>query len=97
MQSSIFHKKLLGLLFSLMLVGNIGFSQNNTSNQNYIITKRMLSVEEGLPSRVVFDAIQDKEGFMWFATANGLCRYDGNSFKIYNTKNSPLISIQLPD
>jgi len=92
MQPTFFHKKLLGLLFALLLVGNIGFSQNNTSNQNYIITKRMLSVEEGLPSRVVFDAIQDKEGFMWFATASGLCRYDGNSFKIYNTKNSPLIS-----
>jgi hypothetical protein len=28
---------------------------------------------------------------MWFATANGLCRYDGNAFKIYNTKNSQLI------
>ncbi len=92
MQQTFFKIKFLVLLFALMLVGNIGFSQNNTPNQNYIITKRMLSVEEGLPSRVVFDAIQDKEGFMWFATANGLCRYDGNSFKIYNTKNSPLIS-----
>jgi ligand-binding sensor domain-containing protein len=41
-------------------------------------------MEDGLPSRLVYDAIQDKDGFMWFATANGLCRYDGNNFKTYN-------------
>lgn len=52
----------------------------------------MISVEDGLPSRMVLDAIQDSEGFMWFATANGLCRYDGNSFKIYNKENSSLLS-----
>lgn len=52
----------------------------------------MLSVEDGLPSRLIFDDIQDKDGFMWFATDNGLCRYDGHSFKIYNTQNSPLLS-----
>ena len=52
----------------------------------------MLSVEDGLPSRLVFDAVQDQDGFMWFATSNGLCRYDGKSFKIYNTQNTPLPS-----
>ena len=91
MKPTNFHIKFFVFLYTFILVGKIGFSQNNTSNQNYIITKRMLSVEEGLPSRVVSDAIQDQEGFMWFATANGLCRYDGNAFKVYNTKNSQLI------
>ena len=52
----------------------------------------MLSVEDGLPSRLVFDAAQDKDGFIWFATLNGLCRYDGHFFKIYNTQNSALSS-----
>jgi len=52
----------------------------------------MLSVEDGLPSRLVFEAVQDRDGFMWFATANGLCRYDGYSFKIYNKQNSVLSS-----
>lgn len=31
--------------------------------------------------------IQDKLGFMWFGTQDGLCRYDGYNFKIY--KNEP--------
>ncbi len=52
----------------------------------------MLSVEDGLPARLVFEAVQDRDGFMWFATANGLCRYDGYSFKIFNKQNSGLPS-----
>ena len=70
----------------------ISFSQEVSSNQNYIITKRLLSVEEGLPSRMISDAVQDKAGFIWVASANGLSRYDGNSFKTFNTKNSKLHS-----
>jgi two-component sensor histidine kinase len=65
------------------------FGQGIASNDNYIITKRMLSMEDGLPSRMINDVLQDHDGFMWFATANGLCRYDGHSFKIYNTQNAP--------
>jgi sugar lactone lactonase YvrE len=35
----------------------------------------------------VYDAIQDKEGFMWFATDNGLSRFDGKNFKTFTTKD----------
>lgn len=49
-----------------------------------------LGVNEGLPHSSVYSIIQDKKGFMWFGTPNGLCRYDGNvllSFKYM--ANSP--------
>lgn len=65
------------------------FAQAIESNDNYIISKRMISMEDGLPSRMINDVLQDHDGFMWFATANGICRYDGHSFKIYNTQNAP--------
>jgi two-component sensor histidine kinase/ligand-binding sensor domain-containing protein len=68
------------------------FSQGIGLNEHYMITKRLLSIEDGLPSRLISASIQDKDGFMWFATANGLSRYDGNVFKNYNTKNSKLHS-----
>ncbi|MBX7205777.1 MAG: hypothetical protein K1X81_10180 [Bacteroidia bacterium] len=48
--------------------------------QTAIITKRFLSVEDGLSSREVNCAIQDQYGFMWFGTRNGLNRYDGKTF-----------------
>jgi serine phosphatase RsbU (regulator of sigma subunit)/ligand-binding sensor domain-containing protein len=35
----------------------------------------------------VWDILQDKYGFLWIATADGLNQYDGYSFKIY--KNDP--------
>jgi ligand-binding sensor domain-containing protein len=42
---------------------------------------------DGLAGSIVYDAIQDKEGFMWFATENGLSRFDGKNFKTFTTKD----------
>jgi hypothetical protein len=63
-------------------------SQNIT--ENLIITKRFLSVEDGIASREVFCAIQDDEGFMWFGTRNGLNRYDGKNTKLFTKQKNGL-------
>ena len=47
---------------------------------------RRLTIEEGLSQSSVSSIAQDKEGFMWFATANGLNRYDGYEFKVYRNE-----------
>src|SRR5690606_8777933 len=39
-------------------------------------------VEQGLSNNTVFSSIQDRAGFMWFGTKDGLNRFDGYSFKI---------------
>ena len=36
--------------------------------------------EDGLPHGHVTQLLQDEQGFMWFATWNGLCRFDGYEF-----------------
>ena len=38
---------------------------------------RRLTVEDGLPANTVRNIVQDKLGFIYFGTDNGLCRYDG--------------------
>ncbi|MDP4263890.1 MAG: histidine kinase [Bacteroidota bacterium] len=43
--------------------------------------------KDGLPSSTVYDVSQDKNGFIWFATENGLCRFDGKNFKTFTTKD----------
>ena len=48
---------------------------------------RNFSVKDGLPSGVVYDCLQDKQGFMWFATAAGLARFDGSNFKVFTTED----------
>jgi ligand-binding sensor domain-containing protein len=42
-----------------------------------------LTSEDGLSSNQTYNVVQDNHGFMWFATANGLNRYDGASIKVY--------------
>lgn len=41
------------------------------------------SEADGLSSNEVHATLRDKKGFLWIATANGLNRFDGYSFKIF--------------
>lgn len=49
---------------------------------------RHFSVANGLASNTVSSVIQDKDGYIWMATVNGLQRYDGNSFITFRTQVS---------
>lgn len=49
---------------------------------------RTLSWSQGLSCGTVYDIIQDRQGFMWFATPDGLNRYDSRHIKVY--RHSPL-------
>ena len=55
---------------------------------------QQLTVENGLSNNQVFAVIQDRNGFMWFGTNDGLNRYDGYNFKVFriNPKDSNSIS-----
>lgn len=44
---------------------------------------RPLDLEQGLSCNYVVSIAQDKYGFLWFATEEGLNRFDGNSFFTY--------------
>lgn len=44
---------------------------------------RHYEVEDGLSNNTVITALQDRYGFIWLGTSEGLNRFDGNSFKIY--------------
>ena len=44
-------------------------------------------VEHGLSNNTVLCSTQDKKGFMWFGTIDGLNRFDGYSFKTF--RNDP--------
>ncbi|MEP7163326.1 MAG: ATP-binding protein [Ferruginibacter sp.] len=42
-----------------------------------------ISIAQGLSQGMVFDILQDKAGFIWVATKNGLNQYDGYEFKVF--------------
>src|SRR5690349_8582599 len=42
-----------------------------------------LSAPDGMASAIVHNVFQDSYGFLWFATNNGLQKYDGYGFQTY--------------
>ncbi|HEX7569633.1 MAG TPA: two-component regulator propeller domain-containing protein, partial [Verrucomicrobiae bacterium] len=46
-----------------------------------------LTTDQGLSQGRVFAILQDRQGFMWFGTRDGLNRYDGNTFVVF--KHNP--------
>lgn len=43
-----------------------------------------LGIEHGLSQSSVRCILQDHNGFLWFGTGDGLCRYDGYAFRTYH-------------
>jgi ligand-binding sensor domain-containing protein len=48
-----------------------------------------IGAAEGLPQLHITDIAQDRHGFMWFATEEGLARYDGNEMKVFRRDGRP--------
>jgi diguanylate cyclase (GGDEF)-like protein len=53
-----------------------------------------LSLEQGLSQSTVMDVLQDRRGYVWLATEDGLNRHDGHSFKVY--RHDPTDASSLP-
>ena len=53
---------------------------------------KTLSVGDGLPSNRVFDITRDHRGFMWFATEQGIARFDGTKVKRFSKHQTPELS-----
>lgn len=56
---------------------------------------RNLSLQEGLPEYYVTSLIQDRAGFIWVSTRDGLARYDGRQFKVF--RQNPFAENTLAD
>jgi hypothetical protein len=56
------------------------FSVLAYAQQPYFIS---INDATGLPSNNVYNVVQDAKGFIWIASNEGLCRYDGKNFKSY--------------
>ncbi|MDO5571704.1 MAG: two-component regulator propeller domain-containing protein [Bacteroidales bacterium] len=72
---------------NIVFIITILFLLNNVhcvfSNDN--IYFRHYTNKEGLSHNTVYCSVQDKQGFMWFGTEDGLNRFDGKNFRLFPT------------
>ena len=63
-----FYRFLFMFVFTVSSYSIFGQRSVAYNNEQYTISKRMLSIEDGLTSHEVFCGLQDKAGFLWFGT-----------------------------
>jgi ligand-binding sensor domain-containing protein len=87
-------RRLVKLLFLTVfgLVSPLAWSQSDELPQAELITDR-----QGLPQGFVAGLMQDQQEFIWIATNNGLCRYDGNRFKVFPFRPGEKSSLSFSD
>jgi len=66
------------IVFSIVNVSPNLFAQKNSMTFGHI------SLEQGLSQNTVLCIFQDRKGFIWFGTGDGLNKYDGYSFTVYH-------------
>ena len=70
-------------LFVLCLMAQVLVT---TAHEHYVI--QHYSIKDGLSQNTVMAILQDKQGFMWFGTWDGLNRFDGYTFEVFKAKNN---------
>ena len=65
--------------------GDLSFADRH----NYDI--RQYNSESGLPQNSATGLLLDSHNFLWVTTQNGLVRFDGRRFRIYDRSNTPAI------
>jgi len=81
------HSKLISIVrVWAVLIAAVGAASALCAGEERIDFDR-LSLEEGLSQSIIEEIVQDRDGFMWFATEDGLNRFDGYRFIVH--KNIP--------
>lgn len=88
--------KRLKFILSLSFIVQIYLSLNGQNLlQPFPIPFEELGVKQGLSQGMINCIMQDKEGYIWIATKNGLNRYDGYNIITYHNNSND--SYSLPD
>lgn len=76
----------LRIFFFWMLCGIVALSANAQDINN--LGHQSWSTENGLPQNSVHQIFQSSDGYIWIATEDGIARFDGIDFKIFNHENT---------
>jgi len=51
------------------------------------LSYKQFTVKDGLPGSIVYHCLQDNNGFIWFATNQGVSRFDGRTFRNFSKED----------
>lgn len=80
---------------ALLLLSLFGLAPIPLSAQQERLAFRHLTIVDGLSQNAVQAIVQDRRGFMWFGTKDGLNRYDGYAFVVF--RHDPFDSTSVSD
>jgi ligand-binding sensor domain-containing protein/signal transduction histidine kinase len=85
MRSAIFVRGIIPCVLTTrtFILAILLFTADLLHGQSYYF--RHFQVENGLSNNAVICSLQDKKGFLWFGTKDGLDRFDGYSFKVFRS------------
>ncbi|MDP1676276.1 MAG: two-component regulator propeller domain-containing protein [Bacteroidota bacterium] len=87
--------------FSTYLVISVCFlslllAQNQANEEVYKefsqFTHETWTTDDGLPQNSINNIVQTNDGYLWMGTQEGLVRFDGVTFTVFNKKNTPAIN-----
>jgi len=70
----------------VILAGALAASASSQADDAQLYTTpyfQTLGVAAGMPSSRIYKTVQDRDGYLWFGTQDGLARYDGVGFRVY--------------
>ena len=74
------------LTFQAEIICSFGAGSNDVSGWE---------MKDSLPINKVIAVVQSQDGYLWLSNFDGLRRYDGVSFKLYNKANTPTLPSNL--
>jgi signal transduction histidine kinase/ligand-binding sensor domain-containing protein len=78
---------LLALFWALLFVSRAPAA---SLENDYLVAS--FTTEDGLPQNSITSIYQTPDGYLWMATYEGLARFDGARFAVFNSANTPAIS-----
>jgi signal transduction histidine kinase/ligand-binding sensor domain-containing protein len=79
---------LICLTFSAAGEARQGRRVRTPDGQRQVYRFDALTIDNGLPQNSVYAILQSRDGYLWFTTLDGLVRYDGVRFRVFNRANT---------
>src|SRR5256885_1584638 len=77
------------LLMSLLLITGICATAVDPSKSIRQYVRDSWKTSDGLPQNSISAVVQTQDGYLWFGTLEGLVRFNGGEFTVFNNATAP--------